>query len=248
MKKAVVITGASSGIGSAIALEYSRNGFFVFLMGRNKDRLTEIALQCRAGASIMSCDLADQPAVTKRINEILNSKIHEIECLVNCAGIYEANTTDESSLESWEKQFAINLFAPVAITKAFLPRFKEQKKGAIVNISSTLGLRPTASTAAYSASKAALNNWSQSLALELGSFNVRVNTICPGIIDTPIHAFHSLPENEKNKIIESMAGLQPLGKIGNPEDVAKAAYFLGSEASAWTTGAVLSVDGGINLK
>ncbi len=248
MKKAAVITGASSGIGSAIALEYSRNGFFVFLMGRNKDRLTEVALQCRAGASIMSCDLADEAAVSKRLNEILSSKIHSIECLVNCAGIYEANSTDESSLESWEKQFAINLFAPVRITKAFLPRFKEQKKGSIVNISSTLGLRPTATTPAYSASKAALNNWSQSLALELGSFNIRVNTICPGIVDTPIHGFHSLPEKEKKQVLESMASLQPLGRIGTPENIAKAAYFLGSDDSAWTTGSVLSVDGGINIK
>lgn len=248
MKKAAVITGASSGIGSAIALEYSRNGFFVFLMGRNKDRLTEVALQCRAGASIMSCYLQDDAAVDKRLNEILSSKIHSIECLINCAGIYEANSTEDSSLQSWEKQFSVNLFAPVKITKAFLPRFKEQKKGAIVNISSTLGLRPTASTAAYSASKAAMNNWSQSLALELGAFNIRVNTICPGIVDTPIHGFHSLPDMEKNKILESMASLQPLGKIGSPENIAKAAYFLGSDDSAWTTGALLSVDGGINLK
>lgn len=247
MKKAALITGASSGIGAATALEFSKQGYFVYLMGRNKERLQEVALKCRAGASLLSCDLADLAAVDKRLLEVTGHKLYQLQVLVNNAGIYEPGTTEKSTDESWSRQFAVNLMAPIHLTRALIPYFKAQGGGSIVNVSSTLGLRPTADTAAYSASKAALNNWTHSLAQELGSSQIRVNSICPGIVETPIHSFHSKPPAEKEKTIQSLNPLQPLGRIGTPEEIAKAIYFLGTEQSSWTTGAILSVDGGINL-
>lgn len=245
--KAALITGASGGIGAATAIEYGKNGYFVYLMGRNRENLEQVAMRCRSGASIVSCDINDDAALHKRLQEMLTAKIHKIEVVVNNAGIFKNQTTEESSDEMWLEQFKTNLFAPVKIIRAFMPYFKAQGGGSIVNIGSTLGSKPTANTAAYSASKAALMNWTQSLALEGGPFNIRANVVNPGIVDTPIHSFHTLPENQKSAALSSMAHLQPLGRIGTPEDVAKAAYFLGSPASAWTTGAVLSVDGGINI-
>ncbi len=247
MKKAALITGASSGIGAATAIEFARNGYFVFLMGRDKERLQEVALKCRAGASLLSCDLTDTTALSKRLDEMLQSKIYAIEVLVNNAGIYAQHSTENGSDELWLKQFEVNMLAPVRIVRQVLPYLRKHGHGSIVNISSTLGLKPTATTAAYSATKAALINWTQSLALELGPSNIRVNCICPGIVDTPIHSFHGLPATEKNQALEGMKSLQPLGRIGTAEEIAKAAFFLGSDLSSWTTGAVLSVDGGINL-
>ena len=117
----------------------------------------------------------------------------------------------------------------------------------IVNVSSTLGLRPTADTSAYSATKAAMVNWTHSLALGLGAQNIRANCVCPGLVDTPIHPFHDQPAERKQITLQKMAHMQPLGRIGTPEEIAKAIYFLACEDSSWTTGSVLSVDGGINF-
>lgn len=247
MKKAVLVTGASSGIGAATAIEFSKNGYFVYLMGRNKERLQDVALQCRSGASIVSCDLSDEAALNKRLDEVLGAKIHRVECVVNNAGIYETHSTETGTDELWRQQFEVNMLGPIRIVRAFFPYFKQQGGGSIVNISSTLGLRPQGPTSAYSAVKAAMVNWTQSLALEGGAHKIRANCLCPGIVDTPIHGFHSLPADQKADALEKMKTLQPLGRIGLPEDVAKAAYFLGSDLSSWTTGAVLTVDGGINL-
>lgn len=247
MKKAALITGSSSGIGAATALEFSKNGYFVYLMGRNRERLEEVALQCRSGASILSCDLRDLAALNKRLEEVLSTKIHRIEVIVNNAGIYETHSTENGTDEIWQRQFEVNLLGPVRIARAFFPYFKSQGGGSIVNVSSTLGMRPQGPTSAYSALKAAMINWTQLLALEGGPSKIRANCVCPGIVDTPIHSFHNLEPGQKQQTLEQMASLQPLGRIGTPEDVARTIYFLGSELSSWTTGAVLPVDGGINL-
>jgi NAD(P)-dependent dehydrogenase (short-subunit alcohol dehydrogenase family) len=247
LKKAVLVTGASSGIGAATALEFSRNGYFVYLMARNKERLQEVAAQCRFGASIMSCDMTDAKALDKRIDEMLTTKIHKIEVIVNNAGIYKTHDTEHGTDEIWSEQFNANLLAPVRLTRAFFPYFKNQNGGSIVNVSSTLGLRPQGPNTAYSAVKAAMVNWTQGLAFEGGKFNIRANCVCPGIVDTPIHDFHKQAPDEKNKTLEKLNHFQPLGRIGKPDEIAKAIYFLGSDLSSWTTGAVLAVDGGINL-
>lgn len=248
MKKAALVTGASSGIGAAIAKEYAQHGYFVFLMGRNKERLMQVALECPAGASVLSCDLLDEAAVKARLEEVLHHKIYITTALINCAGIFRQGTTEDVEIDFWREQFEVNVMAPVKLTKALIPYFKKHNSGAaIINISSTLGIRPTAGTGAYSASKAALNNWSHSLALELAPYKIRVNTICPGIVETPIHGLDKLSPEDRKNAVSKMDHLQPLGRVGQPQDIAKAAYFLGSDESSWTTGAVVSVDGGINL-
>lgn len=247
MKKAVLITGASSGIGAASALEFSKNGYFVYLMGRSRERLENVALKCSHGASLLACDLTKPAEVDKRILEMTSVKIHRVEALVNCAGIFERHNTVNGSDDLWQRHFEVNLLGPVRITRGLFPYFENQGGGSIVNVSSTVGLRPQGPTSAYAAIKAAMINWTQSLALEGGPLKIRANSVCPGIVDTPIHNFNSLSGVQKNEALEKMKDLQPLGRIGTPEDIAKAIYFLGSDLSCWTTGAVLAVDGGINL-
>lgn len=243
MKKAALITGASSGIGAATAIEFAKNGYFVYLMGRDKDRLAEVALQCRSGASLLSCDLTDAPALDKRLQELVSTHIHRVDIIVNNAGIYKTHSTEEGHDNLWQQQFQVNLLAPVRIVRALFPYFKRHGGGSIVNVSSTLGLRPQGPTAAYSALKAALINWTQSLALEGAAHGIRANCVCPGIVDTPIHSFQNLDAARFAQI----QSLQPLGRIGTPQEVARSIFFLGSEQSSWTTGAILAVDGGINL-
>jgi NAD(P)-dependent dehydrogenase (short-subunit alcohol dehydrogenase family) len=130
----------------------------------------------------------------------------------------------------------------VRLTHALLTHL-EKNRGVVINVSSNLGLRPIPRTSAYSASKAAMINWTQSLAIELGPTGVRANCVCPGIIDTPIQAFHGQSAEQK----AALGNLQPIGRIGVPDDVAYAIWSLCGPGSEWMTGSVLTVDGGISL-
>ena len=247
MKKAVLITGAGSGIGEASAKLFSQHGYFVFLLGRSGPKLEKVAETLKFGAMILKCDLADESAISKAVDNIFQQPHANLEVLVNNAGIFEQHNFTDGGIEVWRRQFETNLFGPVSLTQKIFPYFQKQRKGSIVNVSSGLGLRATANTSAYGASKAAMISWTRSMALEGGAFNIRANCVCPGLVDTPIHPFHSQIPAEKEATLKSMASLQPLGRLGTSEEIATAIYFLACEESAWTTGAILSVDGGINL-
>lgn len=247
MRKAVLITGAGSGIGAACVNKFSENGYFVFLLGRDRTKLEGVAAGCRYGASILKCDLAIESEVQKAINHCHERPDIDLRALVNNAGIFEQKSFLECVPEDWQKMFQVNLFGTMRLTQGLLPIFLNRGEGSILNVSSTLGIKPTAGTSLYSASKAALNNWTQALALELWGKNVRVNGVCPGIVDTPIHPFHSQKALDKKQSLENLAKLQPMNRIGTPEEIANAIYFLSSEESSWTTGSILSVDGGIGI-
>ena len=247
MKKAVIVTGASSGIGAATALEFSNHNYFVFLAGRNEERLAAVAEKCKSGASILKMDFQKPETIEKYAKHLNERPDVDVEVLVNNAGIFESHEFLNGGIDPWRSQFEVNLFASVLWTQKVLPLFIKKNRGSIVNVSSTLGIKPIPNTSAYSASKAAMISWTHSLALELGPKGIRVNCVAPGLVDTPIQAFHHLPPEEYKKQKQARGPLQPLGRVGEPEEIAKSIYFLGSEQSSWTTGAVLNVDGGINI-
>lgn len=247
MKKAVLITGASSGIGAATAKLFASNGYFVFLMGRNEERLQEVAIECKSGASILKADITDSAKLDKYIKHLYERPEVDLQVLVNNAGIFEMHSFEDKGLEIWRQQFEVNLFGSVAITQGILPLFKKKKKGSIVNVASTLGVHPKAKMSAYSASKAAMIAMTQALAHEVGHDGIRVNCVAPGIVDTPIHSFHTKTSAEKDQILKPRMDIQPIPRIGSSEEIAQAIYFLGSDLSSWTTGSTLMVDGGISL-
>lgn len=242
MQKVAVITGAGSGIGESIALGLARENFKIILLGRNVEKLKEVSKKTE-NSLFLSCDLSDPKSVQLTTQEIVK-KFPDIDTLVNNAGVIQRETFLDSSEESWFDQFNINLFGAVRITRGLWPLLKKNG-GSIVNIASTLGLRPIAATSAYSASKAAMVNWTQCLALEGAVEKIRVNCICPGLVDTPIHSYWGKEDPESKAARASFDKAQPLGRMGKPQDIADAVkYVVGAD---WMTGSVLTIDGGISL-
>lgn len=239
----VLVTGAGTGIGRAVAERFLREGYHVVAVGRRAGPIAELERAHAGRVRAIVCDVA-KPDDVKKLGAYLKSDATfgaSLSALVNNAGTYERRAFHETSDADWTSTFEVNLFGAVRLTREVLPLL-EKNRGVVVNVSSTLGLRPIPQTSVYSASKAAMINWTQALAIETGPNRVRVNCVCPGIVDTPIHPFHAKPEAQK-----ALESLQPLGRIGKPEDVAHAVWSLAAPGSEWITGAVLAVDGGINL-
>ncbi|MCO5114483.1 MAG: SDR family oxidoreductase [Bdellovibrionaceae bacterium] len=244
--KLAIITGASSGIGHAIAQALHPLGYHLVLLGRNTERLKSVSTSL-PGSEYYQCDLDDVDQVTKISSSLAGSfkdKNFNRVVLVNNAGVVSRMPFSENSMEEWQRQFQVNLFSPAILTQGLLPFLKDQKEARIINISSSLGLRPIPNTSIYSASKAALNSLTQALALELAPLKIPVNAICPGIVETPIQEFY---QTEDAKLREQLNAAQPIGRIGQPEDIAKVVCFYAENASEWITGTLVPVDGGILL-
>lgn len=242
MKPCVLITGASSGIGREIARLYSRKGFETWLVGRNQPRLEETAQKMEGPSKIFLCDLTRSDQVEDLSREIAKSaQGKSLQGLIHNAGWIRRAPFIESTREDWQESFQVHLLSPVLLTQGLLPLLTASPEAFIVNVSSTLAIKPILNTSSYSALKAAMINWTKSLALELADRKIRVNAVAPGIVQTPIHGEWSAETKSQ------MDQLQPLQRVGTPQEIAKSVYFLGSNESPWTTGSVLTVDGGISL-
>lgn len=243
--KEILITGAGSGIGLATSQLFSQKQWKVYLLGRNEQKLLLAQKTLPFKSEILSVDLS-QPTAIEKLKLQLQQLNSNISVLVNNAGIYQPGRFEKETDLSWHEQFETNLFGPVRLTRLLWSQIVANK-GSVVNVSSTLGLRPIESTGAYSASKAALNSWTQTLALEAGPLGVRVNAICPGLVDTPIHHFHGSDKKEHQDLRARLDKMQPLQRMGEPTNIAEAIYFAASESSQWMTGSLIPVDGGISL-
>ena len=239
--KTAIVTGASSGIGRAIAEALAEAGATLVLVGRNRERLgeTTAAVEARGGeAEIVEAELTDTDA-PQQIIEGAVKRFGGVNILVNCAGIFEPMPFETQPLDSFDRQMATNVRAPFALTQAALPYLKPE--GAVVNISSIAGYKGFPQSAAYCASKGAVELMTRALASELGPMGVRVNCIAPGNIRTPMnqHQFEASREYEK-----SLEDRTPLGRIGETEDIAAAVVYLCSPAAKFVNGASWLVDGG----
>ncbi len=240
-----LVTGAGSGIGLATAELFIKNNWKVIAVGRTASKLESLKSRFPDAVMPITCDLSNAPSVSNLISQI-TSIVPQIKALVNNAGIWKRVSFFESDDALWREQFETNVLGSVRLTRDLLKLSIAQKTSlSVVNISSTLGVRPVADTAAYSAAKAAMVSWTKTLALEVASYQIRVNCICPGLVDTPIHDFHSSPES--SALREGLQKAQPIGRIGQPQDIAAGVYYLCSEDSSWVTGSILNIDGGISL-
>jgi NAD(P)-dependent dehydrogenase (short-subunit alcohol dehydrogenase family) len=242
--KWALVTGASSGIGAAIARTLDEQGYSLILSGRSLKRLTELSQNLKNKSHVIVADLSDETSTNTLINEcllFLKDQGATLSVLVNNAGAFLFKSVFESSLNDYVSQMRVNFFAPVQLVQGL----KTHITDVVINVSSTLGHKPIPMTAAYSSSKAALNSFTKSLALEWASKKVRVIAVCPGIVDTPIHSFHLEEEKSESKLKAALA--HPLGRMGQPEDVAHLVGFLVSEQASWITGSEINIDGGISL-
>jgi NAD(P)-dependent dehydrogenase (short-subunit alcohol dehydrogenase family) len=239
-----IITGAGSGIGAATARRLSADGFAIVLVGRDPQKLQNVGKNLVTPHVTVAVDLngPESPAKIAAAIDAQELGGQPLQALINNAAAFHRLSFAESNDAVWREQLETNVMAPVRLIRACLPRMGES--GVIINVSSTLGLRPIANTIAYSASKAALNNLTQGLALELAP-RIRVCGVCPGIVDTPIHPFHvDQAGSERRRGAEAA---QPMKRMGTPEEIAAMVSFLAGQEATWVTGSLHVVDGGISL-
>ncbi|MBQ4516532.1 MAG: SDR family oxidoreductase [Clostridia bacterium] len=244
MKKVVLITGASKGIGSAIAKRFA-TGEYIVVINYNKSEAPALSLSneiIATGGTAMCCkaDVSNATDVKNMISEIIN-KFSTVDILINNAGISYEGLLSDTSDEIWNNIIATNLTGVFNCTKAVLPYMINQKKGKIINISSIWGICGASCEVAYSASKSGVIGFSKALAKEVGPSGVNVNCIAPGIIDTDMN--NNLTEQDKKDFVEEL----PISRIGNAKDIADTAFFLCSESADYITGQVLAVDGGYSI-
>ncbi len=238
-----IVTGGGSGIGEAIAIRFAQEGAKLVIADREPLRADRVAAAIGATgrkAIALTVDVANGESVQAMATAAL-AHYGRVDILVNNAAISQGDdilTIDEAT---WELNLAIVLKGVYLCSKAVLPGMIAQRKGAIVNIASVNGLTGLGEEP-YSAAKAGVINLTRNMAIKYGQHNVRVNVICPGTIQTPIWATRVA---EDPQIFDKLARWYPLGRVGQPEDVAKAALYLASDDAAWVTGTTLTVDGGL---
>ncbi len=239
--KNVLITGATRGIGKGIAQVFAQNGAnvaFTYVLSDEKARELEKELSVNSKVKGYKSDAADYEKAQILIDEILKD-FGSIDVLINNAGITKDNLLLRMSSEDWTKVIQTNLDSVFNLTKAVIKPMMKQRDGVIINMSSVVGIKGNAGQANYSASKAGIIGFSKSVALELGSRNIRCNVVAPGFIET------EMTEVLDQKIVQEWRNNIPLKRGGKPTDVANACLFLSSPLASYITGQVISVDGGM---
>ncbi len=238
-----LVTGASRGIGRAIAVSLARNGANVACVATNADKLKETVdtiVSAGGQAAAFTCNVADSAAVDNLVEKVVE-QMGRLDIVVNNAGITRDTLLPRMSDEQWDDVIATNLRGVFLLARAASRTMMSQRYGRIINVSSVSGIRGNKGQTNYSASKAGVIGFTQSLALELAGRNVTVNAVAPGFIETDMTAaLGDLGKDEAKKRI-------PCKQLGQPEDIAEAVTFLASGAARYITGQVLTVDGGMTV-
>ena len=243
MSQICLVTGASRGIGKAIALELATQGHTVIGTGTSPASAENVTTDLRAaraqgrGAVL---DVNDLQQIESVVNEITD-EFGPISVLVNNAGVTEDNLLMRMKPSQWEKTLNTNLAAVFALTKLCLKGMTKARYGRIINLSSVVGATGNAGQTNYAASKAGLIGFTKSLALEIASRGITVNAVAPGFIDTDMTS--ALAEEQRSKLLETI----PLARLGRAEDISKAVAFLVSDDASYITGQVLHVNGGMHM-
>jgi 3-oxoacyl-[acyl-carrier protein] reductase len=234
-----IVTGSTRGIGRAVARRFSDEGACVVINGRTQEECDQVARQMRGPAIAVAADLADSSQVDALVQGCL-AEWGSVDILVNNAAIARDGFISRVSDEDWQRVLAVNLSGPFYATRAVTPPMKQQGGGSIINVLSWAGLRGNQGQVAYSASKAGVHGLTLASAKELARFSIRVNALCP-VSDT------DMTGQMDAAAVARLTARLPLHRLGEPDEIAEAALFLASDASSYTTGQVLHVDGGLHL-
>lgn len=237
--KTILVTGASSGIGKAVAIECSKQGGSVLLLGRNLERLTHTMEECEGtGHSIIQFDLSE-------IDNIPNllGMLPDLDGVVHSAGVNTKYLVKNVNRRKIDELFHTNYYAPALITQLLLKNKKLRKNASMVFISSISASYASVSNALYASSKAALNAFVRCLAMEIAPRGMRANVIQPGVIETPILQAYAMTDE-----LQDIKRSCPLGHPGEPLDIALGCVYLLSEASKFATGSIMTIDGGLTLR
>jgi NAD(P)-dependent dehydrogenase (short-subunit alcohol dehydrogenase family) len=239
----VLVTGASSGIGAAIAIAFAEAGWDVMAAGRDEGRLEEVA-DVSAKIVMWSGELAESEDCNELVRDTIDEFGH-LDCLVNNAGVIVRANVGDTSDEEWRYTMAINLDVPFFLSRAALPHLL-LAEGNIVNIASDWGLRGGERAAAYCASKGGIVLLTKAMAKDHAREGLRVNAICPGDVDTPMLAAEAKEHGiDLEDYLEEAAAESPNGRVATPEEIAGLALFLASDAATHITGAAIPIDGGV---
>ncbi|MCR4662219.1 MAG: SDR family oxidoreductase [Clostridia bacterium] len=240
MKKTIVISGASGGIGNSLVNEYVKNNYFVIGLYNSNDENINTLRQKYSNkeAFFYKCDFSKIDTLENTLNNIL-SPFSKIDTLINNAGIDSEELFTETQTQNIINMFNINLISSMILTKIVLRKMLHYKEGNIINISSIWGLHGGSCEVVYSTTKGGLISFTKSLAKEVGLSSIRVNCLVCGMIDTKMNDRYS--NDEKLDFLKNTS----LNRIGKPEEVAKACLFLSEDTSSYITGQIISIDGGL---
>lgn len=246
--KVILITGASSGIGAATAIHFSKLGGKLALTGRNASNLNEIAEKCIEFSknSVPPLQIIGDVMIEQDCIKIIDTTIKhygQIDVLVNSAGILEPGSIETLTLDSYDRTMNANVRSILHLTKLATPHLIATK-GNVVNVSSVTGIRSFPGVLAYNISKSAVDQMTRCIALELAAKGVRVNSVNPGVIVTEVHKRGGMDDKTYDEFLKRSAQTHALGRVGEAKEVAAAIGFLASDAASFITGVQLPVDGG----
>lgn len=243
--KRALVTGGTSGLGKAIACAFAEEGASVAIFGTNEERGTQVLTSLKESAKNEEQQFSFHPVNVgnkKEVDACVEGLLKAwgcIDILINCAGITRDKLFMKMDEEDWDQVIETNLKSVYNLSHALVRPMMKARKGKIINVTSVIGLTGNPGQVNYSASKLGILGFTRSLAKEVGSRNINVNCIAPGFFETPMT--NALTEEQKEKILSKV----PMGRLGNPKEIAHAAVFLASHMSDYMTGQVLTIDGGL---
>ncbi len=244
----VIVTGASSGIGRATAVRFGREGASVLAVGRDAKALDEVAaavVKEGGQSATLVADVTENQAAATIVRTALD-RFGGLTTLVNAAGIIGSGNIETTTDDQWDAMMDINSRAPFRLMRAAVPALI-QSKGSVVNVSSVTGLRSFPGVLAYCVSKSAIDQLTRCAALELAGKGVRVNAVNPGVVISNLHRRGGMTEENYSAFLEHSKATHPIGRPGEPHEIADLIYFLASPHAAWITGETVSIDGGRHL-